>query len=266
MADIKLSDLTDYEKSTLKQEVDGDNAGCGVIYTGKYYVSIYHPLKDPKTYKCNGVTIVIRKIENNRDAVYYPPIEVPYRQGFFTSNKEPFKNRLANAINKQTNLVIKLDKQIDDEIERIAKEKLAREKAIKDHTEKIRSCQLKIDSTIKTLVPNAKSMIEIQHDHLLAETTDNYISDTPMNEIVSKAFPEIGSKQKMYHDYNPNKKYDTVKEREEAVNDAILHSNDIPHREKREKLITMINEPELIMPGDSNYLTSAERNNKINTV
>lgn len=262
MTDIKLSDLTDHEKEQLKQEVDGDNAGCGVVYTGKYYISLYRPLKDAKTYKCNGVTIIVKKIENNNyDIPYSPPIDVPYKEGFLTLNKEPFKNRLADAIKEQTNLVVKLDKQIDDEIERVAKEKAAREKAIKDHTEKIRSCQLKIDSTIKILAPSAKSMIEIQNDHLLAETNkEPYVDCSPMEEVISKAFPEISTKQKMYYDYDPKKNYSSEKEQNAAVNNAILY----PKWDASK--MTVIIEPELIKPGDNNYLTNVERNDKITMV
>jgi hypothetical protein len=79
MTDIKISNLTNYEQSTLKQEVDGDNAGSGVLYTGKYHVLIYYPLKDQSTYKCTGVTLMVRKIENS-DQSYAPQISIPFKQ------------------------------------------------------------------------------------------------------------------------------------------------------------------------------------------
>jgi hypothetical protein len=200
---VKLSDLNATEEHNLKEEIDGDKAGYGVIYTGKHYVLAYNPLKDPETYACIGVELFVR---GGRDSnIHYPTIgsiSVPYKVGggllSKLSEKTPFKDRLNDAIKLQTDLIDQRGKEIDDRLARIAQEKIDREKAIQDHINKTRSCQLKIDETIKTLIPSAKSLMEYNHERLLAEaecaeTARTWGSDPELNPECN---PECNPKRK----------------------------------------------------------------------
>ena len=297
MEKVKLSDLTSVEKSTLIDEVDGDNAGCGIIHTGKYYVLAYRPKKETSTYRCVGVELFIHTIGGKSDdeRLFISPDIVLYKQSWYETNKVPFKDRLSEAIQAKIKNVNDLDKKIDDEIERIAKEKRDREQAIRDHTNKIRSCQLKIDATIKTIVPTSKSMIEHNQEQLLiAEKAEqefvesikscNFDHEEPVTEFFHKG-----------HSYNFNSAdYCSEKDRQNAVNEAIcnikqhkkseefarFNHSDTEVKDIKDKSVLYVDKivkpvsdivyGELVSPSDPKYLTDLEKQqvktNKINSI
>lgn len=289
MVEIKLSNLNESEKSQLYQDVDGDSAGCGVIQTGKYHVLAYKPIKDKETYKCTGVELFIHKIQNDKQRPNIPSVNVYFKQSWL-SQKEAFKHRLEKSVKKQTDLINKLDKAIDDEIERVAKEKLDRENAIKEHTEKVRSCQLKLDSTMKTIVPTAKSMIEFNHERMLAEAKPE--EPTPALETTiepESVFNFEPHTSEVRTEVFLEKDYVSERERQFAINDAFLHQTVIRERPRKSKSTvktqakskdvvkdqvfnknqknmvnvkmndTLVVEAELLMPSDTKYLTDLER-------
>jgi hypothetical protein len=167
MPEIKLSNLTESERSQFKEETEGDKPGHGILLTGKYYIAAYQPVDDSDTGKCIGVEVFIHKIQET-NSLRIPSTKVLFKQSWL-STKEPFKDRLDAAVKTQTNAVVKLDKEIDDEVARVIKQNKEREQAIVEHTKNVRLCKLKIDSTIKAVAPNAKSLIEFKNEQLLAE-------------------------------------------------------------------------------------------------
>lgn len=177
---IEFSDLNEEERKQFENEVDGDKAGCGIIRTGKYHVLAYRPIKMGG--KCVGLTTLLSKMDNEEGSILVSRKEVLYKLPWYCK-QESFKERLDVVVKDQVALVSKLDKAIDDENERVIKEIADREKAIREYTDKVRSCRLKIDSTIKTIVPEAKSMIEYNSERLLAEKA---AESPPMSEVLNK--------------------------------------------------------------------------------
>ena len=256
MTDIKNIDLNPDEKDRIVREVYDDSPGCGVIHPGKYHILAYKPILTSgpiSKSKCIGVELFIHKADNTLKQ-WTPDCKVLYKQSFFET-KEAFKDRLQSAIKEQIATTILLDKAIDDEINRIAKEKRDREKAIEDHITHTRSCQLKIDSTIKTLAPKAKSMIEVNSERLLAAKTH---TQENLTSFVENEYGSEIEKQKDANDLLLHKKINRV------VPEVIDHLIMGKYGEPNMKIIkeNMV-ECELVMPGDSNYSTSIEKNEKL---
>jgi hypothetical protein len=221
MSEIKLSDLTADEKVQFKEETEGDSPGHGIIITGKYYVAAYKPVDDSVTGKCIGVEVFIHKISDYtpheirfRDI---PNFKILFKQSWLCVGKAPFKDRLEEAVKTQTKCVMAFDKQIDGKIAEIIKSNKDREQAIADHTKNVRSCKLKIDSTIKAVAPKSKSLIEYKNEQLIAEKAE----EDARQIAAAKAPKEIP----FVYEESPipeNNSYESEKDKQSAVNDFIL--------------------------------------------
>lgn len=220
MTDIKLSDLNNDEKAQFEEETNGDKPGHGVILTGKYYVAAYQPVDNPVTGRCIGVEVFVHKIQDTKGAGL-PSVKVLFKQTWL-SIREPFKDRLDEAVKNQMQVVAIEDKKIDDDIARDIKAKKDREDAILEHTKNVRSCKLKIDSTIKAVAPKAKSLIEYRNEQLIAEKAAE-----DARQIAAKNSPPIPEMEetKYHSSINPipeNNVYESEKEKQTAINDYIL--------------------------------------------
>jgi hypothetical protein len=276
MSEIKLSDLTADEKTQFKEETEGDKPGHGILLTGKYHVAAYQPMDDSTTGKCTGVEVFVHNIDTTSKN-HIPIIHVPFKQSWL-STKESFKDRLDLAIKSQINNVIEADKRIDDEIARVIKEKKDREDAIAEHTRNVRSCKLKIDSTIKAVAPNSKSLIEYKNEQLLVEKAAEdacRIAIESMRETHEKIIPEVKP-------IPENNTYESEKEKQAAVNDYILkretyyepvckpvstkdknlQPKDFIKEMREAKRSNKVVYAELILPSDPGYMTNLERQNK----
>jgi hypothetical protein len=271
MTKIKLSDLNEQERNQLIQEVDGDNAGCGMVYIGTYYALAYRPLKDIVTGDCVGTELFIKK--SQEDSTFYSiwqpldNVKVYSEPKFFDSNKEPFKNRLEASVKDEIARIKKYDQQIDDKIALIAKEKSDREKAIREHTESIRLKQLSIDSTMKSICPKSKSMVEINRERLLSEKSEvetqsnTSQSGDPLrwmrpnrplkwSEVVSGTWPPVPS----------DVKSDVEKGR--WANDVIIDKKferPVGYGERNPRIENVVKIPKLVSPSNPRYLTLNER-------
>ena len=265
MSKIKLSDLNEQEKAQLIQEVDGDNTGCGMIYIGTYYALAYRPLKDTVTGDCIGTELFIKK--SQEDSTFYSiwqplnDVKVYSEPKFLDLNKDPFKNRLETSIKNEIARVKRYDQEIDNKIAHVAKEKSDREKAIRDHTENIRAKQLSIDSTIKSICPKSKSMVEINRERLLTERSE---VETPQPD-------EPNDPLKWMRNKNPKEIFQTVpdniktdSERGKWANDVLINRKFQSYGETHPKIETVVKipkfiDPELVLPNGPRYLTLNER-------
>ena len=248
---IEYSDLSSEERNQFENEVDGDNAGCGIILTGKYHVLTYRPIKENG--KCVGVATILNKMESEGSTIVRRN-EVHYKLPWYCKQTS-FKSRLDAVVKEQVSLVPKLDKAIDDEIARVIKEKADREKAVKEYTEKVRSCRLKIDSTIKTIVPEAKSLIEYNSDRLLAEKINEH---TPVSDIdVTETFFDPPEKK-----VEPIRFGGSNQEHNRLVNDMMINSRG--NKMYKSTCPKRFPTAELVLPGDKKYLTTLEKQQRIN--
>ena len=246
---IGISDLTNEERDQFDNEVEGDKAGFGVVHTGKYHVLTYCPVKSDG--EDVGVAILLNKMES-RGSTLLSRNEILYELPWYYQPKESFENRLESIVKPQISLIVKLDKDIDDEISRVIKEKAEREQAIKDYTEQARLRRLKIDSSIKTIVPKAKSMIECNNERLLAEAeSKNFIS----NMKITESFFDIPEEEEFVECPENVSDFDKQK----IVNDMMMNSNKKKMCGKNNSKIVV--DTEVILPNDSRYLTDVEKQN-----
>jgi mRNA-degrading endonuclease YafQ of YafQ-DinJ toxin-antitoxin module len=249
MADIKKIDLNPEEKDRIVREIFDDNPGKGVVYSGKYHLLAYKPILTHGAIsksKCIGVELFISKVDGTQKQ-WTPEAKVPYRQSIFAV-KESFKSRLQTTIKEQIALTDSLDKAIDDAIEKAAKEKREREKAIEDHISHTRSCQLKIDSTIKMLVPTAKSVIEVNSERLLMEQSKQEFDRLKSVRIAAEADEDLKQATNAFMAGD----YDSEIEKQHYANDVLIN-REMPNRNHVET--------ELVSPGNPKYLTDLERSN-----
>ena len=232
---IEFSDLNEEERKQFENEVDGDSAGCGIIRTGKYHVLAYRPIKMGG--KCVGLTTIISKMDNEEGSTLVSREEVLYKLPWYCKQKS-FKERLDVVVKDQVGLVSKLDKDIDNENERVIKEIADREKAVKEYTKKVRSCRLKIDSTIKTIVPEAKSMIEYNSERLLAEKAAE--EATPVADININPEDFINAPSYVNHEegHAPSG-YTSEREKQEGVNNTILNTTPYKYKQKNGGFYTL---------------------------
>jgi hypothetical protein len=176
------------EQYVVACEVTKDEAGHGTLYKGKYYHLDYEPLRDNRDYKCTGVKLTTRRNAGSSHTelgLNNAWVNIQFKPGIIF-NKGAYKDRLSHAISECKQRIIKGEKQIDVEIERKTKaiadakiwelnEVVDREKAVAEHVKKIKKCQVRIDATMKRLVPEAESVVEAK------------AAKAESNEIVRKA-------------------------------------------------------------------------------
>jgi len=158
--EIIVSRLDKDEKRKLEHDIMEEHAGCGELFRSKYYHLDYQPTRDHKTYKCTGVELVIRRVDT--EFAHDAPTEyVPFKvQRFFglLGEAKPYKDRLESAIEHQKSVILGIEKSMDDRVAQRAKEEENRKLALEEHAKRIKKCQLKIDHTMKAIVPNAKPL------------------------------------------------------------------------------------------------------------
>jgi|WetSurMetagenome_2_1015567.scaffolds.fasta_scaffold44958_1 hypothetical protein len=250
------------------QTIDGDNAGCGVIYIGKYYVLSYRPIKITETCDCTGTELFIKRTQDGFPwyiRTWLPSTYVYSSTRWFDINKGSFEDRLKNSVKNQIAFVEEIDNEIDERIARVAKEKSDKEEAIRKHAETIRSKQIAIDSAIKSICPKAKSMIEIQnHERLLAAKSekDESVSrpDTTAlkwSEVSSGTWPPVPKYVTHEEEIYPNVG--------RWANDAILNHKFDRNKQPVDKYIDTMRSPieivdvEVVGPDDPRYLTEMEK-------
>jgi hypothetical protein len=146
-----LQRLSGDEKARLERKLTNDQSGCGTIYNGKHYCLEYRPSRDPFTLKCTGVKLVIVHT-NNRDLPASSPRYIPFKPGIIF-NKAPYKERLEEMVAHMTKDVQQFDESVEKDLIRKQNEKEERAAAIEAHAEKVMKCQLKIDATMRAIVP-----------------------------------------------------------------------------------------------------------------
>lgn len=204
-----FSPLRPQEQYVVACEVIKDETGHGTLHKGKYYHLDYEPTRDNRDYKCTGVKLIIRK---NTEATKInhgfnnTPVCVYFKSGIFF-NKGSYKNRLEHAIHECKQRIVTEERAIDNEV--IRKEKAIhdakvwelnevsdREKAVAEHVKKIKKCQMRIDDTMKKLVPEAEPKLESKsHETTSVSKQDGSISITYFPEVDISAGTETKVQQ-----------------------------------------------------------------------
>lgn len=156
------------EKRDVEYEINNSESGHGILHRGVYYTLFYEPTRNPQDLKCIGVKLTMRPNPNamsiNHNFHGKPEI-ILFKSGLFF-NREAYHIRLENAIKKCKTQIKDIDNKIDSDKNKIEKAicdanfnelkfEKDREKAVQVHINKIKKCQLRIDETMKKIVPDA---------------------------------------------------------------------------------------------------------------
>jgi hypothetical protein len=158
-----------HEKHNISRDINNLETGHGTLHEGKYYTLCYEPVHDPHTFKCLGVKLTMHP---NPDAMNinhnFPnsPILVRFKPGVIFE-RGAFITRLESATKLCKKRMKDIDTLIDANIEKKARairdakvweltDVRDREKATVEYVNKINGCHMRVDATMKKIVPEAK--------------------------------------------------------------------------------------------------------------